>query len=66
VKAAGGYSGISSSTLACHVDSTVIDEGLAMAQCLAISATGLIFITLSESVSLTTFQWVAKKSSIEC
>jgi len=35
IKAVGGYTGISSSTLACDVNRTVLDERLAMAECLA-------------------------------
>jgi hypothetical protein len=35
IKAVGGYSGISSSTLSCDVKRTFCDERLAMAQCLA-------------------------------
>ena len=37
IRAVGGYTGISSSTLACSVDRTIQDERLAMAECLAIS-----------------------------
>jgi hypothetical protein len=37
INAVGGYTGVSSSTLACDIDQTVCDERLAMAECLAMS-----------------------------